>query len=607
MFRNKFIILCGLFLLICMASVSANENTTIDSNETILDTPTISIDSTSLYSKEPINIYLRDSNNTPISHQNLTAKIDENEYPLLTDSKGKSSLSLNLKSNSYVLDVMFKGNDVYSPVNKTFNITVLKRNSTLNPINTTVIRGNYLQVVLKDHKGNLLKEGKVIFTINGKNYEKITNSKGIASQKIALVEKEYPVQITFEGNDYYNRVSINVNLVVIGNTSMVIGNDRLLSNGYIRIYLRSDIFSTVANKNVIITVGKKKFNKTTNSEGIIIFKPKVGTGTFKVTAVYEGTSLIIGSNASKTVNGIEGSVKNPLSSKIPLKNGVPDIDLMSAKYVMADEDAKYTLLKDQYKEVIKRDSYCLYLYNKLSKYTFFKTKTEPKIKHIIKREKWNVIERELNTKVVKKNKIGYWPSQITVKLKDKSYTYAEVRDEQNTDYTCGPTSCSMCSQVLRNYICEKQLTKQGDADPYWGSSTKGLKKSLEKNNFKCSIYYKSSFDAALNKLKKGGCALVFHTWNHFVCILDISKDGKMILVGNPSGDYEHGSHKIPTKWLTVEYMKGRFNDYDTSGLIVKLKYSLNKKTKTKLDTFYSSMGTKWTRQNTSESIPQIGK
>ena len=98
---------------------------------------------------------------------------------------------------------------------------------------------------------------------------------------------------------------------------------------------------------------------------------------------------------------------------------------------------------------------------------------------------------------------------------------------------------------------------------------------------------------------------MFHTWNHYISILDISKDGKKVLIGNPSGDYDHGSHKIPTKWLTVKYMYKRFNNYDTSGLIVKLKYNLKKATKNKINNFYSSMGTKWSRQNTNERIPQI--
>ena len=136
-------------------------------------------------------------------------------------------------------------------------------------------------------------------------------------------------------------------------------------------------------------------------------------------------------------------------------NGVPDIDRMPSNYVMGDNDAKYTVLKDQYKEVLKRDSYCLFLYGKLSKYTFFKTKSSPKIYHILKREKWNVIEQALNIKLVKKNKYNYWPSYVSASLKGKSYTYPEVRDVQNTEYTCGPTSASSCSQALRNYYSEK--------------------------------------------------------------------------------------------------------------------------------------------------------
>ena len=140
---------------------------------------------------------------------------------------------------------------------------------------------------------------------------------------------------------------------------------------------------------------------------------------------------------------------------------------------------------------------------------------------------------------------------------------------------------------------------------YSGSTTKGLKKALEKYNFKCSIYYKSSFTKAINELKKGGRALVFHTWNHYVAILDISADGKKVLVGNPSGDYDTGSHSIPTNWLTVSYMKKMFNNYDTSGLIVKLKYSLSTSKKTQLRNLYSSMGTGWVAKNTNERIPQI--
>ncbi|WP_407413934.1 cysteine peptidase family C39 domain-containing protein [Methanobrevibacter sp.] len=607
-FNKTFLVICILLLLCSIAAVSANDlvnDTDSGDDESVKVTPVITVNTTSVYTGDSIDISFSDENKTPITNKNFTANIDNKDYNLFTDSQGKSSLKLDLKASKYVLYVEFLGDENYTSLNQTFKINVLKLNSNLNPLSTTVLKGDYLYVYLKDQKNEAITGVIVSLTVNGKTYERTTNKDGRVALKINLNPYNHSIKMKFSGNEYYNAVSKTINLLVPATTTLVVGNTMLLTNGYLRIYLKSDTASAVSKKTVIITVGNKTFNKTTNSEGIIVIKPGVGVGTFNVTVIFGGDSTVIGCIASKNVNGVSGSPKNPLKTKIPLKNGVPDVDYMTSNFVMADDDMTYTLLKAQYMEVIKRDSYCLYLNNKLSKYTFFKTKGEPNLYHIIKREKWNVIERAINTKIVQKNKNNYWPSSIKVSLKGKSYNYPEVRDVQNTGYTCGPTSCSMCSQVLRNYICESQLAKQAGSSPYSGSSTKGLKKALEKNNFKCSIYYKSTFDKALKHLKKGGCALVFHTWSHYVAILDISKDGKKVLVGNPSGDYDHGSHSIPTNWLTVIYMKKMFNNYDTSGLIVKLKYSLSKATKTKINNFYSSMGTNWVRQNTNERIPQI--
>ena len=605
--RIFFVIFLSLFLLVNIAVVSAEDNITDRNiNGADLEVPTIEIDDSNVYTGSSVNIYLKDSNQTPLSGQYLTANINNKNHSLFTDSQGKSSLQLPLKSKSYLLSVFFEGNENYSGINQTFNINVLKLDSRIIiPDDPTYVKGDYLYVHLKDQNNKAISQTSVIINVNGKDYTKTTNSNGRASLKIGLNAATYSMYVYFSGNDYYNSAYESFKMLIQATTSIEIGNDKLLTNGYLRVYLKSETLSAISKKTVIITIGNKTFIKTTNSEGVIVLKPNIGVGTFNVSVTFNGNSKIIGCNNSKIVTGVVGSPKSPLKAKIPLKNGVPDVDYMTLNYVMADGDMTYTLLKAQYRDVIKRDSYCLYLNNKLSKYTFFKTKGEPTINHIIQREKWNVIERAINTLIVKKNKNNYWPSQITVSLKGKSYSYPEVRDVQNTGYSCGPTSSSMCSQVLRNYVCEKQLTKQSGTSVMWGSSTKGLKKGLEKNNFKCSIYYKSTFDKALKQLKKGGCALVFHTWSHYVAILDISADGKKVLVGNPSGSYDTGSHSIPTKWLTVSYMKKRFNNYDTSGLIVKLKYSLSKTTKTKINTFYSSMGTNWARQDTSERLAQI--
>ena len=609
--KVKFLIICIILSVFCIACVSAGENVTADNSnnnvQIVKEKPVISVNASNVYTQHSIGVSMKDSNNAPISNQNLTLKINGKSYKQVTDDNGDVSLQLKLKPNKYTLKVVFKGNDNYTQVTKKFDVNVKKLKSYVDVKNTTVLKNNYVYATLKDNFGNPIKGKKVTFSVNKATYAAKTNDKGVASFKNTLNRNTiYSLKVSFAGTKYYNSKSKTFSLTVPATTSIVIGNNKLLSNGYLRIYLRSVTLPVIAKQTLQIKVGNKTFTKTTNDEGCVIFAPKMGTGDITVSVTYKGTSKVFGSNNTKKVNGVVGDVKSPFKQSIALVNGVPDIDSMPKNYVMADGDMKYTLLKSQYKGTIKRDSHALYLYNKMTKYVLFKTKKAPKIQHVIVREKWNVIERAINTKIVKANTKNYWPSEITVSLKGKSYTYAQVRDVQNTGYTCGPTSSSMCTQFLKNYYCESYLAYVSETTYEDGSFTPLLKKGLETCGYKCSIYDNSTYYDAINELKKGGCALVFHTWNHYVAILDISKDGKKVLVGNPSGDYDHGSHSIPTNWLTVDYMYGMFNDYDTSGLIVRLNYKLSDSTKTELNNFYNSLGAGWTAQNTNERIPDIG-
>lgn len=457
-----------------------------------------------------------------------------------------------------------------------------------------VKKGKTYCFYLTDLKGNAIANKKLDVKFNGKNYVKTTDAKGMVGINVDLSASSASMEITFKGDDQYNAFSKTLDFYIDNSVAMTIGNSKLLTNGYLRIYL-SGGKSAVSNKLVQIIIGGKTFNKRTNSEGIIVFKPSVGAKTYTVTVKY-GKYVV-----SKKIKCIAGNVVNPKKNYIKTVNGVPDIDVMPSNYVMADNDGKYTLLKSQYKAVIKRDSYCLFVYKKLPKYTFFFTKDSPKVNHIIKREKWNVIERALNTLIVKKNKYNYWPNSITVSIKGKSYTYSEVRDIQNTEYTCGPTSASSCSQALRNYYSEWFFQKQAHVSH--GVNIPVLKSALDRNGFKTTYYY--SVDSAVKQLAKGGTAVIAYLRNHYVSIIDVSPDGKKILVSNSYGKYDvGGDNKVPTDWVAVKYFKTKFKGI---GLIVKLNYKLSKNKKKDLSFFYSNMGANWNRKNVNERIPDIGK
>ena len=190
---------------------------------------------------------------------------------------------------------------------------------------------------------------------------------------------------------------------------------------------------------------------------------------------------------------------------------------------------------------------------------------------------------------------------MTVSLKGKSYTYSEVRDIQNSGVTCGATSASVCSQVLKNYYSEKFFEKETHTVD--GVNIPVLKKVLDKNKFKTYYFHEDTINSAIKQLTNGSALIAFIP-NHYVAIVDVSPNGKKILVSNSYGGYnEGGSNRVPTKWITLKYFKTKFAGV---GLVVKLNYKLSNKMKNQINNYYSSMGTDWQRQNTNERIPNIG-
>ncbi|MBR3155839.1 MAG: hypothetical protein IKF13_03370 [Methanobrevibacter sp.] len=469
-----------------------------------------------------------------------------------------------------------------------------KKDLTVKTDSNYVVQGKDYDMYLTDSIGNGVVGKTVIINLNGKDYKKTTGQNGKFAININMAKSNVDLKVSYNGDAGYNAFSKTINVVILKAVSIEIGNSRLLTNGYLRVYLHGPQ-NAISNKMITIRVGNKVFKMKTNKEGFVVFKPNVSPKTYKITASY------VGIEQSKMVKCIKGNVINPLKKKVPTKGGVPDVDLMPKNFVMGDGDAQYILRKSDYREVMKRDSYGLYLYGKLSKYTFFKTKLSPKTYHILKREKWNVIERKIYTKVVKKNKYNYWPKTVTVSLKGKSYTYSEVRDVQNTEYTCGPTSASVCSQVLKNFHSEKYFQKKGHVTS--GINIPVLKKIIERNHCSVKYFYGDSFKKTMKKLKKG-CALIVFLRNHYISVIDVSPNGKKVLVSNSYGSYNDGCRHIPTNWVSVKKLKSKFAGV---GLVIKPKYKLSKNVKKQLKNYYSSMGGKWNRQNVHERIPDIGR
>ena len=566
--KLKIIFILSIFLFLVMGTASAIEDNSTD---------TVQAD----FEDEPLSL----GNSTD------TLQVDIADEPL---SLGNSSYELSSSNNDNLTSVSeaklgtFASGDAGSAVQKSS-----KSSLDVITFSNFVNKGDKYEMYLRDVDKNFIAGKKLTININGKDYKVTTESGGKFSVKINSAKAVVSLKISYKGDSKYNSFSQVIKLKNDG-ISIEIGNSKLLTNGYLRIYVHGPL-KKIANRYIKVKVGNKLFIKKTDAEGNLIFKPKVGAKKHWIEVIFKGHKI------SKKIRCIKGNVINPFKWRVPTYKGVPDVDRMPKNFVMGYDKAQYVLKRANYFEVMDRDSYSLFMYGKLSKYTLFKTKLSPKVYHVIKREKWNVIEREIFTKVVKRNKYDYWPKTITVDLEGRSYTYSEVRDIQNTGYTCGPTSASVCTQVLKNFHSEKYF--QLEAGVTNGINIPDLKRVLEKN--KCSAYYfygGSSFDNAIKQLKKGS-ALIAYLPNHYVAVIDVSPDGKKVLVSNSYGSYNGGSKGIPTNWVSVKKLKSTFAGV---GLVVKPKYDLSKSVKREVKKTFLSMGGEWKRQNVNERIPNIG-
>ena len=428
-----------------------------------------------------------------------------------------------------------------------------------------VKKGNTYYMKLTTSNGKAVANKKLSVSFNGKTYAKTTDSNGRFGIATKTTSTSGTLKVTFNGDKTYNAFSKSYKLYTVNMLSINIANAKLLTNGYLKIYITASK-KFIANNTVKISIGGKVFKKKANVEGFVVIKPQLSAKKYTVTVDINKYSK------TKKVKCIKGDVKNPFKTKVAMVNGAPDIDSMPSNFVKGIGDAKYTLTKEQYQEVLKRDSYALFLYGKLSKYVCFKSKSAPKTYHILHRSKWNVIEQAINIK---------------------------VRDIQNYGYTCGPTSASVCSQALKKYYSERYF--QTEAHVTDGINIPDLKNVLEYNGFKASYYY--SVDSGVSQLAKGGVALIAFLPNHYVSVIDVSKDGKKILVSNSYGDYNvGGDSRIPTGWVSLSKFKAKFAGV---GLVVKLNYKLSKNVKTQIKNYYQSMGPNWARQNTNERIPNV--
>ena len=281
-----------------ISSVSAMD---INDSELLSDSNDLSGSSISIISND---ISAEDSNLNSVESDNISSSNENSENEVLsTDYAVEDSAleyNLNNKNSKSVLGSSALQSSALQATTKTKTSLVASGSS--------VYRGNSFSVTLKTSAGKVLANQKVSFKIVGHTYNKTTNSNGVASLGINLVNGKYPVVCSFGGTSAYQASSISLTLSVSAKPTTLKANSTTVMRGTpFSVTLKDYSGKALANENVKIKVGKATYTKTTSSSGTASLTINLYVNKYSIVCTYSGSKNYASSTLSLTLS----VVKNP--------------------------------------------------------------------------------------------------------------------------------------------------------------------------------------------------------------------------------------------------------------------------------------------------------
>ena len=321
------------------------------------------------------------------------------------------------------------------------------------------------------------------------------------------------------------------------------------------------------------------------------------------------------------VTPVDDSTKvNPFNQVVNTVNGVPNVAKMQANgknFVMWDTTRTYTLTLAQYQAVYYRDSKGMQLNNyKLSKYIAFES-TDSSTYNVVEREVWNFVTESVHQWHVRHNGAN-WPSSYVIDpanrktkvgsewvswkgtaqgITNGKCTLYVVGDAQNTGYTCGPTSASVCSQYLMNYYSESTMAKKAGTTSS-GTGPEGIARTVNLKNMKGYVF--SNEKTAQSRAEaiawmNAGKPVVWHISGHYMAFVLINEHNGKILVLNSSSGVQNDrwidGGRLSTGWQPQSNVTNSYGGH----VKIELNWTISATEVQQINNLFKSMGGAWTR------------
>ncbi|RAP51826.1 MAG: hypothetical protein BZ137_09615, partial [Methanosphaera sp. rholeuAM130] len=309
---------------------------------------------------DKIDIILQlQSNSNNLKNQNITVKINNKEYTLLTDNNGKANITIKLQTvGNQKVTASYQGNNTYNPSNSTLTFNVDKISTTTNvSIKNKTVTNTTVEITLADSDNNKAISGASLIVLDGNKKElatTTTDNNGKAVVKINLPSGNQTVTVKYLGNNTYKASNRSITINVQKITPVLITS----LNSPVIVGQTVTITATVTDNNKAVngTVTFKMNNKTIQTLELSKSKAVLNTTTASA-GIYNITVIF---NANEIYNSVSSNMKlqsNKLNTTLTIaaNNTNPRVN----------DNVKITLtLKDSHGKLLGNENVTLQINNK---------------------------------------------------------------------------------------------------------------------------------------------------------------------------------------------------------------------------------------------------
>ena len=260
--------------------------------------------------------YLKDIHGNPLSNRKLTIRINGKDYIKTTNAKGKISLKISHIAGKYPAKISYSGCKSYCKSHNAFTLHVYRQATNITVASTSVIRGKCLYAYLKTSTGKALKSKRVIIRFNNIDFYRTTDENGKVGLRIKTKLGTFPTKIIYSGSGYYKPSVKSIKLKsYVAKTRITVANASVVRGKYLYAYLKDSSNKAASNQKLVITFKGKKYSKTTDSKGKIMFRITEVPKDYSIKIRYDGSNSYKPSNKTLTIH-----VKSNATAKIIAKD-----------------------------------------------------------------------------------------------------------------------------------------------------------------------------------------------------------------------------------------------------------------------------------------------